>query len=363
MAKKRAVPQDKLWNFLLTSTPEAIREKYGIMESLSHGLRGAITATAGKMLYVADYAAIEARVVLWLARDDDALAVFERAKTCPCRKDGREACNLCDTYCDMASDVYRYPTNKRDNPKERGIGKIAVLGLGYQMGASKFVDTCAAGGVTIVEDSVCVQCDRPSRDHRDIRSHTFRAADPDEITAVKIVDAYRAKYWRVKEMWADQEETAILAVENEGETFTAGRVTWHVEDGFLYCTLPSGRRLAYPDPVVGQQRTSWGAIRPQLKFMGVNPYNHQWQSQTTYGGMLVENITQAVARDIMAAAFMRCEASGIWVPILTVHDELIAEGEPGLDVKAFERLVAAPLDWAPGCPIEAEGWSGFRYRK
>ena len=87
------------------------------------------------------------------------------------------------------------------------------------------------------------------------------------------------------------------------------------------------------------------------------------QRQTTYGGSLVENITQAVARDLMAEAVMRCEQSGKWLPVLTVHDELIAEGPAGLDVKEFEHLMAATPPWADGCPVDAEGWSGFRYRK
>jgi DNA polymerase len=347
VAKKRPVPQDALWDYLKTHSAEEIRARYGkVMEALSHGLRGVITASPGKLLYVADYASIEARVVLWLAEDEDALDVFRSGA---------------DIYCYMAEEIYGYPCNKDDHPKERGIGKIAVLGLGYQMGPSKFVETCAAGGVDIVEDALCQSCGRASREHRHVQ-HQFLPDGLDTITAVKVVDAYRAKFWRVKEMWADQEDTAILAAENEGEVFTAGRVTWHVEDGFLYCALPSGRRLAYPDPEVRQQRTSWGAIRPQLTFMGVNSYNHQWQRQHTYGGMLVENITQAVARDCLAEAFMRCEDSGIYTPLLTVHDEVIAEGDDG-DIHPFEQLVAQCPVWAPGLPVAADAWKAFRYHK
>jgi DNA polymerase len=91
--------------------------------------------------------------------------------------------------------------------------------------------------------------------------------------------------------------------------------------------------------------------------------NRQWQRQVTYGGSLVENQTQAVARDLMAEAALRCEQSGKWKPVLTVHDELIAEGVPGLDIHEFEQLMAHTPPWAEGLPVDAEGWSGFRYRK
>jgi DNA polymerase len=321
------------------------------MDVLAQALRGAITATPGKVLYVADYAAIEARVVLWLAEDYDALEVFRTGK---------------DIYCEMASTIYKRPINKKEHPDERQLGKVAILGLGFQMGASKFVDSAASYGITLVQDHWCADCGEPTGLHwKQDKHHDFRyldVDDPDEITAAKVVAAYRDKFWRVKEMWRNQEDAAIFAVRS-GEEVYSGRVKWFTDNGFLYCMLPSGRCLGYPEPLVEEHRTSWGAIKPMLTFMGVNPLNRQWQRQKTYGGSLVENITQAVARDLMAEAVMRCEQSGLWVPVLTVHDELIAEGKSGLDVKAFERLMAATPPWADGCPVDAEGWSGFRYRK
>lgn len=344
------VTQDELWPVLKTRDPEVVRATYGnVMAALSHGLRGAITATPGKTLYVADYASIEARVVLWLAGDKAALDIFRTGA---------------DIYCYMADDIYGYRTNKTDHPMERGIGKIAVLGLGYQMGAAKFVETCANGGVTIIEDGICVHCGETSRRHRRIKGHEFEAENPDEITAVKVVDAYRKKFWRVKEMWGAQEEAAINAIEDHGEAYTAGKVTWGVEGKFLYCELPSGRRLAYPFPVVGQQKTDWGEVRPQMRFMGVSSYNHQWSRQVAYGGQLVENLTQAIARDILAEAFVRCEDSGTYVPVLTVHDEIVAEAELGTgSVREFEALVSENPTWAKNLPIAAEAFQALRYHK
>ena len=108
----------------------------------------------------------------------------------------------------------------------------------------------------------------------------------------------------------------------------------------------------------------WGEMKGVLTYETVNQYNRQWQRQQTYGGMLVENITQAVARDLMAEAMLRCERSGVYTPVLSVHDELIAEAPIGAGtVHAFEQLMAECPSWAEGCPVVAEGWNGARYRK
>ncbi len=308
--------QEGLWAGLRAGkTPEGM----GMMEALANALRGAIVAAAEHVLYVADYAAIEARVVLWLAGDEAALDIFRRHE---------------DIYLEMASAIYDRPCTK-DDKDERALGKIAVLGLGYQMGASKFQTTCAKFGITI-----------------------------DDALAQTVVDTYRERFSLVKQMWWDQEDAAIAATKRAGKAVTAGRVTWIREGRFLYCVLPSGRRLSYPDPQVKQRATPWGAMKDSLTFMGVNAYNHQWQRQTTYGGMLVENITQAVARDLMAEAMLRCEATGVYQIVLTVHDEIVAEA-PALagNVQEFEGLMAACPEWAEGCPVAAEGWTGTRYRK
>lgn len=296
-----------------------------VMEALSWALRGAIVARPGHQLYVADYAAIEARVLPWLAYDDETLDMFRSGA---------------DIYCAFASDIYGYPCNKHDHPMERALGKVAVLGLGYQMGWTKFIDTCWVMARIQIDDDL----------------------------SQRTVDAYRERFWRTRDMWADMEAAAIEAVET-GKPVVCGRVVWCMTEGdegyqFLYCTLPSGRRIAYPDPIIKGKRTPWGKLVPALTFMGISSTTHQWQRQDTYGGSLVENVDQAVSRDLIAASMLRCEQSGLYVPILTVHDELIAEAELGQgDVHGFETLVATCPAWAEGCPVAAEGWRGLRYRK
>lgn len=310
------VSMETTWDTLMSKT----RPPFDIMEALSYAIRGAITASPGHVLYVADYAAIEARVLLWLAGDEAALDIF---------RSGR------DIYLEMASVIYGYPCTKSDHPLERALGKVAVLGLGYQMGVGKFVDTALVmGGVVI-----------------------------DEEMSQQVVDAYRSKFYLVKEMWYATEEAATEATLTK-RAVQNGYTTWQREGRFLYCTLPSGRRLAYPDPEIRPKMTPWGDMRSQLTFMGVNPLNHQWQRQHTYGGSLVENITQATSRDLLAAALMRCEYSDTYVPILSVHDEVLAEARVGTGcVAEFEALMAECPTWAEGCPVAAEGWTGMRYHK
>jgi DNA polymerase len=133
---------------------------------------------------------------------------------------------------------------------------------------------------------------------------------------------------------------------------------------FLYCILPNGRRLAYPFPELRERETPWGAVKWALTFMGVDTYTKKWKRQHTYGGSIVENQVQAIARDIMAQGMQNIEASGVYVPVLSVHDEALAEAKIGTgNVKEFERLLTTVPDWGRGCPISAEGFVCKRYRK
>lgn len=303
---------EALWVDLKAGKPQP-----NLMEALAGALRGTIVASPGTTLFVADYASIEARVVMWLAGDEAALDLFRSGA---------------DIYKEMAGEIYAIKPEAVDKD-QRQVGKFAILGLGFQMGASKFQGTCASFGVSI-----------------------------EDAFAQRVVEAYRAKFWRVRNMWDDQNNAAIKAV-HFGAPVRCGKMVWLKEGNFLFCVLPSGRRLSYPFPQVRMRETPWGEPRPALTFMGMNPYTRKWERQSTYGGSLVENQTQAVARDIMAEAMLRVEATGIYTPILTVHDEIIAEGPLAGDVHEFEQLLTTLPKWAKGCPIGAEGWKGNRYHK
>ena len=346
--------QDTLWDYLQTQDRALITETFGsVMTALSEGLRGAIVAGPDRRLYVADFNAIEPRTLFWLAGDTDALDVF---------RSGR------DIYNDFGTtELYRRPIDRKQDLIEGVLCKAAILGLGYGMGAKKFVETAMAlGQIALPEDHTCLDCGEAAAEHRDA-DHEAVIEDPSLITATVVVQAYRRKYWKVPLLWKTQERAAIQAVQTR-RPVTAGVITWHVErqdiaNSFLYATLPSGRRLAYPGPSLAWRRTPWGAKHLCLRYYEINQFNRQWQPRDSYGGLLVENLTQAVARDLMAEATRRIAQDGVFCPVLTVHDELIAEGPKGLSVDAFEAEMALVPDWAPGLPVVASGYAAYRYRK
>lgn len=291
------------------------------MHLISSLLRGMIMAAPGNRLYVADYAAIEARGVCWLAGQESTLKLFREGK---------------DVYRFMASTIYSKPLDmvdggEKDGP-ERQLGKQATLGCGYQMGAPKFQLTCQKYKMAV-----------------------------DLPLAERAVEAYRTTNDKVVQFWWGQERAAKKAIKTR-KIVDCGPIRWAVIRGFLYCRLPSGRCLAYAAPKVEMGKTPWGDEREQISFMAVNDKN-QWVRVRTYGGSITENITQAVCRDIMAEAMLRLEAAGYRV-LFTVHDEIVCEtAEDFGSVEEFLDLLTEVPAWAKGFPIKAEGWSELRYRK
>jgi DNA polymerase len=184
-------------------------------------------------------------------------------------------------------------------------------------------------------------------------------------TAQAVVSAYRNTYPEVVKFWYNQEAMAIKAVRNAGEIVEAlGGIYWKVQGNFLYCRLPSGRCLAYSEPIVKTLPTKWGTDKDTLTFMAVNPVTKKWERQHTYGGMLTENIVQATARDLMANGMLNLKKHGYTDIIMTVHDEVVAEVKKDFgSVKEFETLLATTPEWAKSYPIKAEGWRGPRYKK
>ena len=141
-----------------------------------------------------------------------------------------------------------------------------------------------------------------------------------------------------------------------GERFDCRRLALQRDGAWLRIRLPSGRLLCYPGAALDEDGT--------LTYMGVNPYSRRWERLKTYGGKLVENITQAAARDVLAAAMPHIEQAGYRI-VLTVHDEVICEAPdiPEFNPDRLSALLAANPEWADGLPLAAAGFEGDRYRK
>lgn len=295
-------------------------------EVAASAIRSMIMAPEGKRFIAADFAAIEARGLLWLAEDEEALDIFRRGEC---------------IYCEMASAIYQkpydviykgYKAEKFEETKQRKMGKDSVLGLGYQMGAPKFVEQCAGSGTVIDKDF-----------------------------SKEVVTKYRKKFASVPKLWSGLERAAVEAMQRPGKVTQFKRIKYKKQGDFLLCRLPSGRMLHYPFPRLSMKPTSWGEDKLTLVYKTLS--DNKWVDTSTYGGKLTENVVQALSRDLMAEALLRLDAAG-YTPIMSVHDEAVSEvPEDFGSLEEHIAIMSEVPDWAAGFPIKAEGWVGKRYRK
>ncbi len=320
---KGKIDTDKAISDINTFGYPAIEMMYPgkIMEVLSACIRGLFVPAKGKELYVVDYGAIEARVVMWLAGEKQGLKEFKATDA------GTDE----DIYVKMAQRIHNDPSlTKQKNPGKRQLGKQAILGCGYGMGSVKFKATCAGYGIDVSDDE-----------------------------AHRIVDLYRSTYFNVKNYWYNMERGMLEAFNFPGKITTIGMVKWlYLEKhDVMYCELPSERILTYTRPKMMENK--FGNIG--MSFM--TEINTQWIRRDTYGGLLVENITQAVARDIMAYSIPRLEMAGFPI-LMTIHDEIVSERPTGEGkIQEMIDIMCKIPKWAIGCPIVADGSVGKRYRK
>lgn len=312
---------------------------------LSELIRTAFIPSWGCRFVVSDFSAIEARVLAWLAGEDWVLDAFRAGK---------------DIYCETASMMYHVPVVKHgENGELRQKGKIATLACGYQ------------GGVGAMK-----AMDREG------------AIPEEELQAV--VDQWRAANPRIVKLWRDYEAAAMTAI-RERRTVRRGirlqasarelsareavagvpvrpysvregvEVAFSYRDGNLFIKLPSGRKLCYWGAQVRQNPAKG---REEIVYMGVNQTTKQWGITETYGGKIVENVTQATARDCLAEAMRRVTAMGYRI-VMHVHDEMIVD-VPKEDRDALERINGAmsdPIPWAPGLPLKGDGYECDFYKK
>ena len=334
MGPDAAADQARCVDAIKADDPWMFDVQYGVkaMDALSNTLRGTIVAGPKKMLVSADYVSIELCVEMWLAGDEATLAMLRRGEK---------------PYVDMARAIYPgLAVTKETHPKEYDLGKRVVLGAGYRMGAPRFKVTCKLEANLDITDEL----------------------------AERAIKAYRAKYPLVVAMWSEVERAAIAAVKNPGQAYASctGKILWGMsrDRRFLVAKLPSGRYLWYWKPAVRIVKTPWGEDRETLCYWGKHSKTKQWVLIPAHGGVLVENVTQAVARDLMMHGSLAVEKAG-FAMVLRVHDELLAEiGTPGwMEVgeeealKQFLKVMCDTPAWAKGCPVSAEGWIGPRYRK
>lgn len=303
---------------------DVIKAIYGrVPDTLSQLIRTAFVAAPGMTFIDADFSAIEARVIAWLAGEEWVLDVF--------RTHGK-------IYEATAAQMFGIPFEKikKGEPEYtyRQKGKVATLALGYQGGPNALVAMGALrNGLT--EDEL-----------------------PD------IVDRWRRSNPAIVQFWYDVETAAWKAV-NGGAATTFGKLTIARECDpansldFMTIRLPSGRKLYYAHPHVGKNRFG----RDSLCYYGMNQTSKKWEVIETYGGKLAENITQATARDCLFDSMLALETAGFPI-VFDIHDEVVIEApENTADLGKVVDIMSRPLPWAPDLPLNADGWVGKYFRK
>lgn len=278
---------------------------------LSQLIRTMLVPKEGCEFIVADFSAIEARVLAWEAEEQWVLDAFENGE---------------DLYCATASQMFHVPVVKHGvNGELRQKGKIATLACGYG-GSSGALISMGALQMGLKEEEL-----------------------------PEIIDSWREANPKIVQYWWDVEKAAMTAYKT-GERSEIGKIAFEFWSGTLWMVLPSGRRLAYIKPRTQPNRFG----RMSLTYEGVGQ-NHKWSRQETYSGRLVENATQAIARDILAEAMARMEDYGLSI-VGHVHDEVIIEAPVGkYTVNEVCKLMAVKPDWCEGLPLAAAGYLAPAY--
>jgi DNA polymerase len=323
-------------------------------------IRGMVRAAPGNKFYVADFVSIEGVVLPWLAGETWKLDAFReyRAGKAP------------DLYIQGYCKTFRVPLFDKKDPR-RQIGKVMELASGFGGGHGAYLKMGATGKkldalTALVRESTSQSVWAEASEKYE--TGRKQGLDKDPWVALRVViDAWRAAHPRIKQLWYDLEDAAIAAVRKPGEIFMVGggdrQLAFKKQGSFLWLRLPSGRLLCYPYPRVELKTTPWGAEKQVLVTKGVNSFTRKFEDSNPYGGLLAENATQAVARDILAEAIVRCETEGYPV-VMHVHDEVVCETKESFgSLSEFVELMETRPKWAQDCPIAAEGWEGFRYRK
>ncbi|WP_222119342.1 DNA polymerase [Siminovitchia fortis] len=311
---------------------ELVREKkldaleliYGnVADTLSQLIRTAFVPSKGNVLAISDFSAIEARVIAWLAGEQWRLDVFNTH--------GK-------IYEASASQMFGVPleliVRGRPEYELRQKGKVAELALGYQGASGALIQMGALeGGLT--EEEL-----------------------PD------IVRRWRSSSKRIVDLWYSLENAALSVLRTGQPAGVRGLLLQRESDivhglDFLTITLPSGRKLYYAKPFLSENDFGKEAVH----YFGMNQTTKKWEKISTYGGKLVENVVQGIARDCLAVTLNRLSAAGCQI-IMHIHDEVVLDvPKEQADLNAVTEIMSQPIEWAPGLPLAADGFISEYYKK
>ncbi len=355
-----------------TDNPEAtldlIELIHGSLPSvLSSCLRGVIRASEGKQLFVADFSNIEGRVAAWLGGEKWKLDAFRAydAGTGP------------DLYTVTAGQILGKRPEDVNKVERNAVGKVSELALGFGGGVGAFVSMANIYHVDMADHWEVIQRSIPGEfidtarwawgkfgEKQALQMEMSREA---WLASETVKNAWRDRHPGIVRVWSECEKASINALKRPGKWFPiadgkcAIGCTKIAGKPFLVYRLPSGRRLYRADASL-KGIEKFGRQTQEIRFMGVNSVTRKWQRQSTYGGDTFQSFVQAIAYDLMDHGWKNVEDAGFEV-ILSVHDEVGAEGPIHRELSEFEALMNATPEWAAGCPVSSAGYVGQRYRK
>lgn len=326
-----------------------------VMELASNTMRSVIIAPPGHKIVVSDLANIEGRVAAWIAGELWKLQAFRDYD----KGEGP------DLYIKAYAEAFRVALAEVTK-KLRQIGKVMELMLAYGGGVGAFLTGAATYGIDLDElarvgrsaipDAVWAEAENFWDWSVDTKRNTYGLSHDTFCVCDSIKRLWRTSNPAIAASWPKLENAARNAINEPGRNFPTCNVTFRRDGNWLRCILPSGRALCYPSPRVNDEG--------QISYMGQNQYTRQWSRLTTYGGKLLENICQAMARDVMFGNMPRIEEERYSIRV-RIHDELITYAPDGLlwGPGHLSKLLAIVPPWAPGLPLAAAGFEAQRYRK
>ncbi|HGL5951586.1 MAG: DNA polymerase [Citrobacter koseri] len=343
-----------------------------IMELTSSALRGCIMAPAGKKLVVSDLSNIEGRKLAWLAGEQWKLDAFREYDTLVLDSTGAPIWDAAaKDFKRRGPDLYKlayaraFNISHEDVDKyQRQIGKVMELGLGFGGGVAAFLTFALVYGLDLDELANAALPNIPRDVIREAKSWydesvkrkaTYGLSERVFIACDSLKRLWRRAHPATCDFWYELERTVRAAIATPQKTLYCGYLKVRRDGAWLRIQLPSGRALCYPSPSIE---------KGNITYQGVNSYSRKWQRLKTYGGKLVENVTQAAARDVLAGNMPLIEDAGYSI-VLTVHDEVITEAPDTEEFNdtALSALLSTNPEWAPDIPLNAGGFEAYHYRK
>jgi DNA polymerase bacteriophage-type len=358
-------------------------------------IRSMICAPPGRQLMGGDFSGVEARVTAWVAGEESKLDVFRAF----------DAGSGPDPYVVAAAAIYgvdptelhkRYKADEPEAREQRQIGKACELAFGYQGGVNAFKRFMPSGGLAQTPTHHNWNAGGRAGGPRTHDSHSTPdyqvGKDVEEKEIQKIKHAWRNAHPNIVEMWYALNNAAWTVVRDPNKRVTfEGRLTFECEQRgehkYMWLTLPSGRRLCYPHiriarvftpPGTGLVIDCKGPIDMNAAWQNLSEEEQKnavttacvfkdntsgmWRDVKLYGGLLTENVVQAISRDLLAEAMLRIDAAGMDI-VAHIHDECVVETKAGVKADQFAKLMMQVPDWAPGLPIKVGPWISDRYMK